>query len=50
MSYLFEEEKFKISYSPNEDFTFKYNDKHGVDLEFRAKKKKKKKNKKLTQQ
>ena len=48
MSYVFEQENVKLSYFPNEDYTFNYNDKHGVDLEFRAKKKKK--NKKLTQQ
>jgi hypothetical protein len=31
---------------PNEAFTFNYNDKRGVDLEFRPRKKKEKKNEK----
>ena len=47
MFYVFEQENVKFSYFPNEDHTFNYNDKHGVDLEFRPRKKN---NKKLTQQ
>jgi hypothetical protein len=42
MSYLLKRHgNVKLSYLPNESFTFNYNDKHGVELEFRPRKKKK---------
>jgi hypothetical protein len=44
MPYLFEQKNVKLSYfTQNESFTFNYNDKRGVDLEFRPRKKKEEK-------
>jgi hypothetical protein len=36
---VFEQENLKLFYLSNEAFTFNYNDKYGVELEFRPRKK-----------
>jgi hypothetical protein len=41
MSYLLNHRNVKLPILPNKAFTFNYNDKRGVELEFRPKKKKK---------
>jgi hypothetical protein len=54
MSYLFEQKNVKLSYFPNEAFTFNYNDKRGVELELdlgrRNRRRRRNKNEKPIQQ